>query len=1406
MFYTETRSATSPQTELYYACQLPQLDSVDRLHELSLMVPSQDDIFIAYLPEDMSTIRQLDEAILAEGFKPGVGDPASLLGVRADGQIDQGILDCDAFLVFVGAHPTIPRDLEDELAQAIALNKLIILVASQPLAVEYLAVQGLNPVNWEPVSLDETVKVLKALARTVVHCLTYVRLQARALAWQQASGPDDKERFLLSAGDIEATNLKIRWIETYLGGEFTITPLQRELLAASRVAIEASGGKDYFYGSVPDIFISYSRQDQDFVRPLSQALKQNHYRVWVDWENIPIAADWTQEVDEGIVAAHTFIFVISPDSVLSEHCQWELERARACNRRIIPICCQPGYDKERLERLELTKLNYGLFTPVEPPETLDQAALKGLLERLCTDLEDVKEYNRLFTKAHEWDAKHRLDDLLMRPSECKAFGHWLQSRTVNPKHIELKALHPLQQAYITASQTAIARQTARRRSRLVVGTTLVLAALSIISGVAISARIGTVNALIESLTEQKELNGLITALKASQQLQQTPLASRQPDLRRRTITALHAETLNVREVNQFSSNQWGIFDVAFSPDGRQLISVGEDGAVRSWNSTWSTGNALDYRLSNGESKHRQQVVAVDYSSDGDFFASGGYDGNVNIWSCPSPGAGASRSVATTPVKTSQLPGLQGLLPTWSGADTAPVPTVDCRWVETLPKRHGLTPPGQTEEPDRRISRIGISPGSQYLASAGFDGQVFLWERSRGPGAVAFPDQPKKVLPHDNRVYGLDFSKRNQLLATADRGGVVKIWSLIDGEAQGQLSLGADQPVSDVAFSPDGQILAAATGDGTLILWDWQTNQRTALPAHDKAVVQVKFSPDGSTLASADGEGNIKLWRVDRLRPIPQSLTLDQINDGNAKNSPLLAVLKGHQDHITQIQFSPDGRMLASASLDNTVRLWVTADGALLDVIEGHQDQVLGLAFSPLRQGEQTLDGPAPPDTLKLASASRDGTIRLWRVNTAVRPLVHDNLVYDVAFRPDGQFLASAGKGSIRIWRVADQRLQGHIGYDRLSTEIYTLDYHPDPKADLIVAGDSRGQITLWKPDVSTRAARVFWEAHPEPLNVANKGVTVVRFSPSGKFIASGGADGHLKLWSLEQILKKNFQPLQDIDLGQVVTSLSFSADETRLVVSSTHAPPPPTDGIAELPPTANGDLKLFAVDPGHHLTELAFPIAAANRHEGDILTVSFHPQRNDQFVSGDADGTIKIWSTTPGQAPQTLTGHEDGITRVTYSPDCTLLASSSRDRTVKLWQVPNPDSCSGSSADYLRSSPPALANLWPLTATQPTLISTLSRHDTQVTKVAFNPVDSTVFASSGFDQRVFIWQLPPGLNQNALNTLVEDGCSAAQDYIAMALYHQRLAEPDPEATSEFSGLATINAFCDQKLKIRPNYP
>jgi hypothetical protein len=146
-----------------------------------------------------------------------------------------------------------------------------------------------------------------------------------------------------------------------------------------------------------DVFISYAREDQAFVRDLHEALQACDRDTWVDWEDIPLTADWLAEIYAAIEAADTFIFIISPDSVASEVCSLELAHAVKHNKRLVPIV-RRDVDTKAVPQA-LAALNWVFF---RESDDFDRA-FQSLIEAIDTDLDWVRAHTRLLVRAIEWD-------------------------------------------------------------------------------------------------------------------------------------------------------------------------------------------------------------------------------------------------------------------------------------------------------------------------------------------------------------------------------------------------------------------------------------------------------------------------------------------------------------------------------------------------------------------------------------------------------------------------------------------------------------------------------------------------------------------------------------------------------------------------------------------------------------------------------------------------------------------------------------------------------------------------------------------------------------------------------------------------------------------------------------------
>ena len=326
-------------------------------------------------------------------------------------------------------------------------------------------------------------------------------------------------------------------------------------------------------------------------------------------------------------------------------------------------------------------------------------------------------------------------------------------------------------------------------------------------------------------------------------------------------------------------------------------------------------------------------------------------------------------------------------------------------------------------------------------------------------------------------------------------------------------------------------------------------------------------------------------------------------------------LQRHRDVVNAVSFSPDGQTLASASNDNTVRLWNTATGICRQALEGHSGWVKTVAFSP--------------DGQTLASASYDNTVRLWDIATGVcRQALkgHSSGVSAVAFSPDGQTLASASYDkTIRLWDIATgvcrQALEGH------SSRVSAIAFSPDGQ---ILA--SASYKTVWLRDTATGICRQALEEH-------SSGVSAVAFSPDGQTLASASDDKIIRLWDIATGACR--QALEGH--SDWVRAIAFSPDGQTLASAS-------YDNTVRFWDTATGVCR-----------------QALEGHSGWVNTVAFSP--DGQTLASASDMTVRLWDIATNTYRQAPKGHSDWVNIVAFSPDSQTLASASDDKTVRLWDM-----------------------------------------------------------------------------------------------------------------------------------------
>lgn len=518
------------------------------------------------------------------------------------------------------------------------------------------------------------------------------------------------------------------------------------------------------------------------------------------------------------------------------------------------------------------------------------------------------------------------------------------------------------------------------------------------------------------------------------------------------------------EIRRFEGHTESVLSVAFTPDGRQLLSCGAEPSVR----LWDVRSGKQVQINRDRRRLRVRV-----SPDGKRALFACSDGSLELWDLNDwrllhtlkGHEGPATDVAFS------ADGLQALscgedcqLRLWdltTGQEVCP----PFGHEGDLAKVAG-PPCGVALSLDGRRALVGYSKG--YLS---------LWPMDRN-------ELPKGFPKHFGRVPAVAFSRDGGRALSGGGDNKILLWDVGNGQSQDLVVFdGHTQEVENVAFSPREDRVLSGSKDGTMRLWDAGTGRELAHFDVHAEVTSVAFSPGGSWAVSAATNHSIRLWQ---LPPPPVSLGRQAGTVGEVWH-------KGLGGEVLRVAVSPDGRRALAACGDGTVRLWSLDEGREMHQYPGHKGPAKAVAFLP--DGRQALTG------------GEDGTVRLWDLDGAAhsqelaRLEEHGGGASSLAFSPDGKtLLVGTNQGAIRQWDV-DNGKEGHP-FAGHTGKVYAVAFSPDGR--YVLSGGADRTVRLWSVEGAEELRR--WKYDDEVLGVA--------FAPDGRRFVFRGKDQTVRLRDL----------------------------------------------------------------------------------------------------------------------------------------------------------------------------------------------------------------------------------------------------------------------------------------------------
>lgn len=639
-----------------------------------------------------------------------------------------------------------------------------------------------------------------------------------------------------------------------------------------------------------------------------------------------------------------------------------------------------------------------------------------------------------------------------------------------------------------------------------------------------------------------------------------------------------------------------------------------------------------------------------------------------------------------------------------------------------------------------VKALAWSGDGKLIASTAGN-EIHLWDPATGKLTTALKG-------HEKLVTALAFAPDSASLASGSEDTSVRVWNVGQGAETANLNADFDKKskaqINDVAFSPNGKLVAAVNGNGLLQVWNPSLEKSKRLvsgwDAHPSSTAyQVAFGKDTSVIFSSGSDSRAKQWIG--LGP----------NGENLPGHPRPTPIEGHNGYVTALAATPDGKFLATGSTDKTVRLWDLTGPSprLARVYQGHTEEVTSLAFSP--------------DGQTLASGSTDQSIRLWTVALSDEHRnypEHTGYVWTAAFSPDGKLFADAGADRVIYVRDAAgkvlHKLEGH------TAPVTAIAFNADGTRLASVGGDQ--VVRIW--DVTTGKPVKEFKGHTAP-------VMAVSFGGPNRLL-TGGIDKVARLWDLAKDEPTAVFPANK----SMISAVALRADGKQALVGS-------ADGMLRVFDVAGSAPKETAALSAHlagvgavvygpdgtkaatsggdglvkywNLPESGPPamLAELKGHDKPVSSVAF--SADGRFlVSGGGDTIVRVWDLAAKNELRALRGHTDWVSSVAFGPGGRKILTASVDKTVKMWELSGEETAkpighsralntvavSGDGKWVATGSQDRTIKIWDAEAGTEafTLDTALGGHDDEITALAFDTAGKRLL-SGGRDEKLILWDL-----------------------------------------------------------------